>query len=143
MRWSFPDDYKLLTSSNKVQDFIGMECTELRPDNMLQNGKFFCWKKSVMEQPLTIVDTPTSNKKCIPLTETADLPYKTKYLCHYSAEDEIALKWNYVDLPFYKKSDCVGFDVWRNKFDVWSNNFLCHTQNKISVKFETKTCKTM
>lgn len=112
MRWSFPDDYKLLTSSSKVQNFIGMECTELRPDNILQNGKFFCWKKSVMEQPLKIVDKPTSDKKCIRLTETADLPYKTKYLCHNSAEDEITLKWNYVDLPFYEKSDCIGFDVW-------------------------------
>ena len=143
MRWSFPDDYKLLTSSSKVQDFIGMECTELRPENILQNGKFFCWKKSVMEQPLKIVDKPTSDKKCIRLTETADLPYKTKYLCHNSAEHEITLKWNYVDLPFYEKSDCIGFDVWRNKFDVWSNNFLCHTQNSTSVKFESKICQAM
>ena len=96
-----------------------------------------------MEQPLKKVDKPTSDKKCNRLNETADLPYKTKYLCDNSAEDEMTLKWSYVKLLFCEKSDCVGFNVWRNKSDVWSNNFLCYIQKSTSIKFETKACQAM
>lgn len=44
-KWDWPQDFRLLSSNDDLDDFVDFHCEELRAWNWFQNGKYFCWKR--------------------------------------------------------------------------------------------------
>ena len=125
--FTWPHDFRLLSSGDPKTKYEGFVCQELRPSNPFQKAKSFCYRKMKGADPGIVITTKSyDNMKCTRLTESGDMTYVTKYLC-MSSQTFTTLKpsWNYIRFLGFDYDRCVGFNAFNLVGDMWANNYLC------------------
>ena len=124
----WPHDFKFVTSEDAKESYEDFACQTIRPANVLQNAKSFCYRKRKDADPGLVITSKNFDKsfQCVKLAESGDLAYDTKYLC-MDKETYAALKpkWNFLFFTGFKFHRCLGFNLGSVVNDVWANNYLC------------------
>jgi len=123
--WTWPNDFQMRSSLDDATT-SNLTCATIKPKNLMQNGKYFCWTTKDVEIPLNVVKFGDESKdlNCTPFVEVGDLVYTTRSLCMSRKLDEkLAFRWHSITVsnPSGTVMKCHGF----KDYSMWFDNYLC------------------